>query len=528
MFGLNEAPKPADDPVKDVTEATFMADVVEASREAPVVVDFWAPWCGPCKTLGPLLEQAVRGAKGKVRMAKVNVDENQAIAQQLRVQSIPTVYAFHNGQPVDGFQGAVSPAEVKAFVDRLLALSGDGGLGEAIEAAEAMLTEGAAADAAQTFAAILEEEPGHAGAYGGLVRAYLAAGQTDQAEAILNAAPPEIAAAPEVEAARAGLRLARQAETAGPGGGPSSAGRGPSGRPSGAVRARPGASGHGRQRRRGERASGALPPRPRLERRRGQDAALHPFRRDEAAGPGGARRSAPAVLDDLLLTLQKRGAGLSLPLMALRVDLPDTIPVFPLPGALLLPRARLPLHIFEPRYLQMLEDVLKTRERLIGMIQPRVVPGSDEARLQAIGCAGRLTAFSETEDGRYMVTLSGISRFRIVEEVDGFTPYRRARVDWSGFGRDRGGPEKDDAFDRNGFLETLRRFFEERKLSTDWESLREADEELLINSLSMLCPFEPEEKQALLEAPTLPTRRETLVTLIEFALRGGESEGVVQ
>ncbi len=220
MFSLNPkaapAPKPADEVVKDVTEASFMADVIEASREVPVVVDFWAPWCGPCKTLGPMLETAVRAAKGRVRMVKVNIDENQRIAAQLRIQSIPTVYAFHNGQPVDGFQGAVQGSEITAFVERLAQLSGDGGLGEAVEAAEAMLAEGAAADAAQTFAAILEEEPAHAAAYGGLVRAYLAAGQADQAEAILNAAPAEIAAAPEVEAARARLRLARQAETAGP------------------------------------------------------------------------------------------------------------------------------------------------------------------------------------------------------------------------------------------------------------------------------------------------------------------------
>ena len=209
-------------------------------------------------------------------------------------------------------------------------------------------------------------------------------------------------------------------------------------------------------------------------------------------------------------------------------DLPETIPVFPLPGALLLPRARLPLHIFEPRYLAMLDDTMKTDHRLIGMIQPRDVPGTRETRLHAIGCAGRLTAFSETEDGRYMITLSGVSRFRVVSEVDGFTPYRRCKVDWSAFPRDRGGAEHDPGFDRDVFLKALRRYFEDRNLSTDWDSLKEAEDELLINSLSMLCPFEPEDKQALLEAPSLATRRETLVTLIEFALRGGMGEDVMQ
>jgi uncharacterized protein len=209
------------------------------------------------------------------------------------------------------------------------------------------------------------------------------------------------------------------------------------------------------------------------------------------------------------------------------VDLPETIPVFPLPGALLLPRARLPLHIFEPRYLQMLDDTMKTQHRLIGMIQPREVPGG-ERRLHAIGCAGRLTGFSETEDGRYMISLTGISRFRIREEVQGFTPYRRCTVDWAPFARDLGPVEEDPGFKRPAFLDLLGRFFEAQGLSTDWSSLKEAEPELLINSLSMLCPFSPEDRQALLEAPSLTTRRETMVTLIEFALRAGSGDEVIQ
>lgn len=207
--------------------------------------------------------------------------------------------------------------------------------------------------------------------------------------------------------------------------------------------------------------------------------------------------------------------------------LPDIIPVFPLPGALLLPRARLPLHLFEPRYLQMLDDALKTDHRLIGMVQPFDGPGQ-QAQLHSIGCAGRLTAFSETEDGRYMVTLSGKSRFRITKEVEGFTPYRRCEVSWDGFGRDLGPTETDDGFDREPFMTLLNRFFVDQGLKTDWDSLSEADDELLINSLSMLCPFDPEDKQALLEAPSLSTRRETLITLIEFALRGGSAEEFMQ
>ncbi len=212
----NVAAAPEADLIKDVTETTFMADVIETSQEVPVIVDFWAPWCGPCKSLGPMLESAVKAARGKVRMAKINVDENQAIAGQLRIQSIPTVYAFWKGQPVDGFQGAVPASEIEAFIGRLTGLAGDGGLGEAIEAAEAMMAEGAVADAAQTFAAILGEEPENAAAFGGLVRANLAAGEIDQAEGLLNSVPDAIAKAPEIEAARAQIELARQAENAGP------------------------------------------------------------------------------------------------------------------------------------------------------------------------------------------------------------------------------------------------------------------------------------------------------------------------
>jgi putative thioredoxin len=218
MLGLGDAPTPAPaaDLIKDATEATFMKDVIEASREVPIIVDFWATWCGPCKQLTPALEAAVTGAKGKVKLVKVDVDKNQMIAGQLRIQSIPTVYAFWQGQPVDGFQGNVPGSELKAFIDRVSALAGDGGLAEAIEAAEQMLAEGAAADAAETFAAILGEEPENAAAYGGLARTYLAIGELDQAQAFLDAAPAKIARSKEVEAARAQLELARQAANAGP------------------------------------------------------------------------------------------------------------------------------------------------------------------------------------------------------------------------------------------------------------------------------------------------------------------------
>ena len=216
MFGFGDKPQTQGDLIKDSSEATFMADVVEASQTVPVIVDFWAPWCGPCKTLGPALETAVKAAGGKVKMVKVNVDENQRIAAQLRIQSIPTVYAFWQGQPVDGFQGALPASELKTFIERVSALAGDGGLADAIEAAEQMLAEGAATDAAETFAAILGEEPNNGAAYAGLIRSRLALGQIDQAQGLADAASPEIAKTKEFDAARAQIELARQAANAGP------------------------------------------------------------------------------------------------------------------------------------------------------------------------------------------------------------------------------------------------------------------------------------------------------------------------
>lgn len=217
MLELNGGGAVTEDLIKDVSEATFMQDVIDASQETPVIVDFWAPWCGPCKTLGPALEAAVADAGGRVKMAKVNVDENQGIAGQLRVQSIPTVFAFFQGQPVDAFQGALPPSEIKAFVEKTAALAGeeDNGLADAILAADEMLEEGAAVDAAQTYAAVLGEESTNAAAYSGLIRANLAMSETDQVEALVNNVPAEIAEDPAFLGAKAQFELASTAADAG-------------------------------------------------------------------------------------------------------------------------------------------------------------------------------------------------------------------------------------------------------------------------------------------------------------------------
>ncbi|RCW82905.1 LON peptidase substrate-binding domain-containing protein [Paracoccus lutimaris] len=207
-------------------------------------------------------------------------------------------------------------------------------------------------------------------------------------------------------------------------------------------------------------------------------------------------------------------------------DLPETIALFPLPGAVLMPRTRLPLQIFEPRYLQLVEDVLKTPGRLIGMIQPAVA-GLDS--LAAVGCAGRIVAFSEMDDGRLMISLKARSRFRLSEVQPGFTPYLRAQVSWTGYDSDLlAQPEEDQGFVRSTFMARLSRYMELRGLTTDWTSAEASDDETLVNALAMLLPLAPEEKQALLECQTLFERRVLLDGLMEYALRGGDNEETIQ
>ncbi len=211
-------------------------------------------------------------------------------------------------------------------------------------------------------------------------------------------------------------------------------------------------------------------------------------------------------------------------------DFPENIPIFPLSGVLLLPKSRLPLNIFEPRYLKMIEDVLATEHRLIGMIQPRPSENSEDSNLKFnnVGCAGRLISFTETDDSRYLITLSGVSRFNYVKNVDTFKPYINAEIEWDSF-RDDGILETlPKSFNKDEFLEIISKYFTLTNLQTDWESLKKADDELLINSLSILCPFENDEKQALLEARTIKERVKILTTLMEMSIKAETTFGPLQ
>ena len=210
-----------------------------------------------------------------------------------------------------------------------------------------------------------------------------------------------------------------------------------------------------------------------------------------------------------------------------QADLPDTIAVFPVPGAILLPRTRLPLHIFEPRYLAMVDDALRDGHRLIGMIQPDVSHSRDEARpaLFHVGCVGRITQFAESGDGRYILELTGISRFKVVEELTVLTAYRQCRVDYFPYIDDFTARKGEDAVDREALLEVLTDFLKANDLNVDWEGVENAPNEALVNALAMMSPYGAPEKQAMLEAPDLKTRAEILIAVTEMDLAKKRTSG---
>ncbi|MND97306.1 Lon protease 2 [compost metagenome] len=204
------------------------------------------------------------------------------------------------------------------------------------------------------------------------------------------------------------------------------------------------------------------------------------------------------------------------------IELPQVIPVFPLPGSILLSRGQLPLNVFEPRYLNMVDDAM-AGDRIIGLIQP--IGGLDiQPPLARVGCAGRITSFNETSDGRYLITLTGVCRFRVTTELQVKTPYRQVHADFAAFEADLRAPDPAAEFDRHGFLDALRPYLEHRGLNVDWDTAEAAPQEALINSLAMALPFEPPEKQALLEADTLDARAEALTALLRIEAAANDDD----
>ena len=200
--------------IKDVNEDTFMDDVIEASKSSPIVVDFWAPWCGPCKTLGPALEAEVKATNGKIKMVKIDIDQNQNLASQMRIQSIPAVFAFVDGQPIDGFMGAKAPSELKVFIEKLLekVTDDEGDLSEAIAVADEMLEAEEFDDAAETFEAILGEDPNSSLAFVGLFKSKMGAKKISDAKKMLEEIPDTLRNKPEILALQAQIELTNQAE----------------------------------------------------------------------------------------------------------------------------------------------------------------------------------------------------------------------------------------------------------------------------------------------------------------------------
>jgi uncharacterized protein len=210
------------------------------------------------------------------------------------------------------------------------------------------------------------------------------------------------------------------------------------------------------------------------------------------------------------------------------IEMPGIIPVFPLPGALLLPRGQMPLNIFEPRYIAMVDDALRDGHRLIGMIQPDATHGgqaADKPHLYTIGCAGRITQLAESGDGRYLIELTGVARFRLEEELKVATPYRQCRVTYAPFADDFVARKGENVVDRTALLSALTDFLKANDLRADWEGIEKAPNEALVNALSMMSPYGAAEKQALLEAPDLKTRAEILIAITEIELAKKNTEG---
>ena len=526
--------------IKDSDTKSFVADVIEASQTVPVIVDFWATWCGPCKTLGPALEKAVIEAKGAVRLVKIDVDKNQPLAQQMRIQSIPAVYAFFQGRPVDGFVGALPDSQIKSFVAKLAELGG--GRSSAPRRSRRRSSRprrrwkrATMARRAPSSTRCWPMSRPMSPALAGLTQALTAAGELKRAREVLARVPapklPETSVTPAVAKATAALELAEQSAGARrPAGRAPGQGRGRCQGLAVALRSGAGPLCLGRAGEGAGRAAGDRRAQPALERGGRAQAAGQVLRgagprpSADALGPPAAFLPAvPMSRAELSKTPKpeappgrgRRSGGPS-PFDPGFADLPTTLPIFPLPGVLLLPGGRLPLNVFEPRYLAM------TRAALAGAAAHRHGPaarsrgaGGMQPEVQKVGCAGRIVSFAETDDGRYLITLAGLCRFAIMGELPLEEGFRKVVPDWTPYAADL--EPMAMSVDRIRLIGALRAFFADQPVRIDWKAIEETADDRLIVSLAMLCPFEAAEKQILLEAPSPSERARVMIALLESA-----------
>ena len=426
--------------IKDTTTANFKADVIDASMEAPIIVDFWAPWCSPCKQLTPILEKIVTEAGGKVQLVKLNIDEAQQIAAQMQIQSIPAVYAFFQGRPVDGFMGAVPESQVRQFVDQLAAVAdkaaGPSPIDEALEQAKAALESGDASAAGAIYGQVLQQDQANVKAMAGMGRCYLQPDkprrlkefwtQFPKTKTTTRMSPHSGTLAAQVIRLPAKQRRSKK---------------------------------RSRQTHKTIKFASTLPlPITVTAQTSKRSMPCLIFYAQTLVG----MREPPAsnwsrylrhwvTLIRTQWKVGRRWRPFSLPSVSrYGRDRPTGLnPCLPLSGVLLLPRGRIPLNVFEPRYRNMMQDAL-SGDGIIGMVQPvspEEVPVTPEGQIKNLdgerlalystGCAGRIVSHEESPDGRFLIVLEGLNRFKIGEEIETTRGYRRFRSDWSAYPADQ-------------------------------------------------------------------------------------------